>query len=56
VFNDAAGKNAALAGDGTGDIGSFDTPTHTRLFNTPGVYAFKCTIHPATMTGTLTVQ
>jgi plastocyanin len=60
TWNDAAGRNAALAGDGTGDIGAgigedFTTGTHTRLFNAPGVYGFKCTIHPG-MNGTLTVN
>jgi plastocyanin len=59
TWNDAAGRSAALAGDGTGDIGtgteSFTTGTHTRLFNTAGVYGFKCTIHLG-MNGTLTVQ
>jgi len=46
----------ALQGDGTGDISNFDAGvSHTRLFNTAGVYGFKCTIHPG-MTGTLTVQ
>jgi plastocyanin len=55
---DAAGRNAALAGDGTGDIGIsdiFNAGTHTRLFNTAGTYAFHCSIHPG-MNGTLTVQ
>ena len=59
-WNDAAGRNAALAGDGTGDIGTgvgenFTTGTHTRLFTTIGVFGFKCTIHPG-MNGTLTVN
>jgi len=55
---DAAGRNAALAGDGSGDIGIsdiFNAGTHTRLFNTAGTYAFHCSIHPG-MNGTLTVQ
>lgn len=60
TWNDAAGRSAALAGDGTGNIGTgvgevFSTGSHTRLFNTAGVYGFKCTIH-AGMDGTLTVQ
>jgi plastocyanin len=59
TWNDAAGRSAALAGDGTGDIGTgtdiFTDGTHTRLFNTAGVFAFHCTIH-AGMNGTLTVQ
>jgi plastocyanin len=60
TWNDAAGRTAALAGDGTGDIGTgvnevFSTGTHTRLFNTAGTYAFHCSIH-AGMNGTLTVQ
>jgi len=25
-------------------------------FNTPGTYAYHCTFHPTTMTGTITVQ
>jgi plastocyanin len=54
VWNDAAGVAAAGAGDGTGDIG-VSTTTHTRKFTTAGTYGFHCTIHPATMTGTLTV-
>ena len=56
TWNDAAGQTAALAGGGTGNISNYDPGTQTRLFNTAGVYGFKCTIHPATMTGTLTVQ
>jgi plastocyanin len=55
TWNDAAGRAAALAGDGTGDIGDFSTGSHTRLFSAAGVYGFHCTIH-AGMTGTLTVQ
>ena len=56
TWDDAAGRNAALQGDGTGDIGDFASGvSHTRLFNTAGVYGFKCTIHPG-MNGTLTVQ
>jgi len=55
TWNDAAGRNAAQAGDGTGDIPNFSTGSHTRLFNTAGTYGFKCTIHQG-MNGTLTVQ
>ena len=55
TWDAAAGRNAALAGDGTGDIANFDTGSHTRLFNAAGTYGFHCTIHPG-MTGTLTVQ
>ena len=55
-WDDAAGRNAALQGDGSGDIGNSDVGvSHTRLFNTAGVYGFHCTIHPG-MNGTLTVQ
>lgn len=56
IWDDAAGRNAALAGDGTGDIGAFDTGSHTRLFNTPGTYSFHCTFHAPGMVGTVTVQ
>ena len=55
TWNSAAGRTAAQAGDGTGDIADFSTGTHTRLFNTTGTFAFTCTIHPG-MNGTLTVQ
>ncbi len=55
VWNDATGRNAALAGDDSGDIGSFSSGSHTRLFNAAGTYGFQCTLHPG-MTGTLTVQ
>ncbi|HTD83872.1 MAG TPA: plastocyanin/azurin family copper-binding protein [Gemmatimonadaceae bacterium] len=55
TWNNTAGRNAALAGDGTGDISDFSTGSHTRLFNTAGTFGFKCTIHPG-MNGTLTVQ
>jgi plastocyanin len=56
TWDDAAGRGAALQGDGTGDISSLDVGvSHTRLFNTAGVYGFHCTIHPG-MNGTLTVQ
>jgi plastocyanin len=55
TWNDAAGRSAALAGDGTGDITDFSAGSHTRMFTTAGVYGFKCTIHPG-MNGTLTVN
>ena len=55
TWDNATGRSAALAGDGTGDTGDFSSGTHTRLFNTPGVYGFHCTIHFG-MNGTLTVQ
>jgi plastocyanin len=54
LWDDAAGRAAAGAGDGTGDIGDASA-THTRKFVTAGTYGFHCTVHPATMTGTLTV-
>ena len=56
TWDDAAGRNAALAGDGTSNITDFSSGSHTRLFNTPGTYGFHCTIHAPGMTGTLTVQ
>jgi plastocyanin len=55
TWDNAAGRNAALAGDAAGDIGDFNSGVRTRLFNTPGTYPFTCTIHPG-MKGTLTVQ
>ena len=56
-WDDAAGRAAAGAGDGTGDIGDASTgSTHTRVFSTPGTYAFHCTIHAPGMKGTLTVN
>lgn len=56
TWDDATGRNAALQGDGTGDISNLDVGvSHTRLFNTAGVYGFHCTIHPG-MNGTLTVN
>jgi len=55
TWDNTAGRNAALAGDGTGDIDEFSTGSHTRLFNTAGVYPFHCIIHPG-MIATLTVQ
>jgi plastocyanin len=55
TWDAAAGRSAALAGDGTGDIADFSSGSHTRLFNTAGTYAFHCTIH-AGMVGSLTVQ
>ena len=55
TWDNDAGRNAALAGDGTGDIASFNSASHTRLFNAAGTYGFHCTIHPG-MNGTLTVQ
>ena len=59
TWNSAAGRNAALPGDGPGDIADFASGSHTRLFNTPGTYQFHCTIHGTVssgMRGTLTVQ
>jgi len=55
TWDNAAGRNAALAGDGTGDIPEFSSGSHTRLFNAAGTYGFHCTIH-AGMNATLTVQ
>ena len=56
VWDDATGKAAAAAGDGTGDMPNFDSGiSHTRVFNTAGTYGFHCTIHIG-MTATLTVQ
>ena len=56
TWNDAAGRSAALPGDGTGDIGNAPAgSSNSRLFNTPGTYGFHCTIHPG-MNGSLTVQ
>jgi len=55
TWNDAAGRNAALAGDGTGDITPEFEGNRTRLFNAAGTYPFHCTIH-AGMNATLTVQ
>jgi plastocyanin len=57
TWDTAAGRTAAAAGDGTGDM---DLPSalgtaHTRVFNTAGTFGFHCTIHPG-MNGTLTVQ
>ena len=55
VWDDANGQNAAAAGDGTGNIGSFSTGSHTRMMTTAGTFGFHCTIHPG-MNGSLTVQ
>jgi hypothetical protein len=55
IWDDAAGRTAATAGDGSGDIGNFSTGTHTRAMATAGTYGFHCTIHPG-MTATVTVQ
>src|SRR5712672_1992211 len=46
TWDDAAGRNAAAAGDGSGDITQFSSGSHTRVFGTAGTYGFKCTIHP----------
>jgi plastocyanin len=53
TWDDAAGRAAAGAGDGTGDILDASA-THMRKFTTAGTYGFHCTIHPG-MIGTLTV-
>jgi plastocyanin len=55
TWDTAAGRAAAAAGDGAGDITDFSSGTHTRVFNTAGTFGFHCTIHPG-MNGTLTVQ
>ena len=55
-WDDATGRAAAAAGDGTGDMATLaNGASHTRVFNTAGTYGFHCTIHQG-MTGTLTVQ
>lgn len=59
TWDDAAGRNAALAGDGTGNIGDYSSGSRNRLFNAPGTYKFHCTIHGTATTGmrgSLTVQ
>jgi plastocyanin len=56
TWDNAAGVNAAGPGDGSGDLGTFSTGTHTRVINTPGTYGFHCNIHAPGMKGTLTVQ
>jgi hypothetical protein len=56
LWDDATGRAAAKAGDGTGDMPSFATgTTHSRLFSTAGTYAFHCSIHFG-MNGTLVVN
>jgi plastocyanin len=55
VWDTPAGRNAAGLGDGTGDIAQFSSGVHSRKFVTAGTYPFHCSIHPSTMTGTLTV-
>jgi plastocyanin len=55
TWDNTAGRSAALAGDGTGDIPEFTSGEHSRLFNAAGSFGFHCTIH-AGMNGTLTVQ
>jgi plastocyanin len=59
LWNDAAGRNAAAAGDGTGDMPDFASGSHTRVFTVAGTYKFYCSIHgtpTSGMTGTLIVQ
>ena len=59
IWVTAAGRNAAGAGDGVGDITNWSSGSHTRVFATPGTYDFYCNIHgtPTTgMHGTLTVN
>jgi len=55
IWDDVAGKTAATAGDGSGDIGNFSSGIHTRVMATAGTYGFHCTIHPG-MNATVTVQ
>ena len=54
VWDTQAGRTAALAGTGTGDIGISSSGTQTRRFTTTGTFPFHCTIH-AGMNGSLTV-
>ena len=59
TWTDAAGRNGAGAGDGTGNIDDFGSGSHTRVFSAAGTYNFYCTIHgtpTSGMHGTLTVQ
>jgi hypothetical protein len=55
IWDTAAGRTAATAGDGSGDMGNFTAGTHTRAMAAAGVFGFHCTIHPG-MNGTVTVQ
>jgi hypothetical protein len=54
IWDTAAGRAAATAGDGAGDMGVFTAGTHTRKMATAGTFAFHCTVHPG-MNATITV-
>jgi plastocyanin len=59
LWNDAAGRNAAGPGDGSGDMPDFSAGSHTRVFSATGTYKFYCSIHgtpTSGMTGTVIVQ
>ena len=56
TWDNATGRNAALQGDGAGDVPDFPAGvSHTRLFNATGTFGFHCTLHPG-MNGSVTVQ
>ena len=53
--NDGDAPHTATAGDGTFDSGNLDPgESFSFTFDTPGTYAYSCSIHP-NMTGTITV-
>jgi hypothetical protein len=54
IWDSDAGRTAATAGDGTGDMPIFTAGTHTRRMAAAGSFAFHCTVHPG-MNATVTV-
>jgi plastocyanin len=56
VTFDNPGAAGPAGGGSSGNTGDFSTGTASRVFSTPGLYRFQCTIHGPSMHGTILVQ
>lgn len=55
-FEDQGISHDVVADDGSFKSEVMDSGTFRHTFDAPGTYAYKCTLHPAQMTGTVTVR
>lgn len=54
--NTGTRQHTVTANDGSFDSGRLDSSgTFSHTFTTPGTYAYKCSVHPGLMSGTVTV-
>jgi len=55
-FHGSYSSHNVTFNNGSGTSGDMMTGTYTRTFNTAGTFAYMCTIHGASMSGTIIVQ